>query len=77
MPLKDKLQGVHIDSGWLRDYHLTKGWKNANKKEAQMAFENLLFIINNYLKNGYKNILIDDLLYDKIVKLEKYSKIKN
>ena len=74
--LKDKFQGVHIDSGWLRDYHLNKGWKNANKKEEQMAFENLIFIIKNYLKNGYKNIIIDDLLYDKIVTLEKIFKSK-
>src|SRR3989344_3410658 len=36
-----------------------------------MAFENLAFIINNYLKHEYNNIIINDLLDEKVIKLAK------
>jgi predicted kinase len=69
--VKAKLENPWIDYGWLRNFHLNYGWKNANSKERAMTFENAIFIIKNYMKRGYKNIMIDDLQYDKAVKLTK------
>jgi hypothetical protein len=34
-----------------------------------MSFENLCFIIKNYVKNGYKNIIVNDLLEDMIIQV--------
>ena len=61
--LKEKLNGVPlIDFGRLREFHLKPNWSDANDNEEQMAFENLLFILQNYEKYGYKYIIVNDLL---------------
>ncbi len=60
--LKDKLNNPPmIDFGWIRGFHLDREWKNASKKEEQMSFESLMFILKNYVKYGYKNIIVNDL----------------
>ena len=60
--LKTKLKNPPmLDFGRIREFHLDKEWKNADKKEEQMSFENLVFILKNYVKHGYKNILVNDL----------------
>jgi adenylate kinase family enzyme len=59
--LQEKLDSPYIDFGWLRQFHLNKTWSNANEKEEQMSFENLVFILKNYIKNGYSNVIITDL----------------
>ena len=41
-----------IDFGILREPHLETDWSNQSKKEEQMAFENLVFMLKNYLKMG-------------------------
>tara|TARA_Y100000310_G_scaffold343023_2_gene448778 strand:+ start:521 stop:1018 length:498 start_codon:yes stop_codon:yes gene_type:complete len=64
-----KLSNVCIDFGNLREFHLDRYWKKANDKEELMAFQNLVFIIKNYLKNKYINIMVNDLKYDKVIKL--------
>src|SRR3989344_1124217 len=69
--LQAKFDAPLIDFGNLRIFHLDKSWKKANKREEEMAFENLVFILNNYIKNKYKNIIVTDLLYDKVVRLSK------
>lgn len=72
-----RLGNPRIDFGRLREFHLDRYWKKANNKEELMAFQNLVFIIKNYLKNKYANIMIDDLKYDKVIKLMKiFSKRK-
>jgi len=50
-----------IDFGWIREFHLNKSWSNANNKEEQMSFENLVYILKNYIKNGYPYIIVNDL----------------
>lgn len=50
-----------IDFGWIREFHLDRKWRNASKKEEQMSFENLTYILKNYIKCGYKNIIVNDL----------------
>ncbi len=58
-----------IDFGWIRQFHLDDEWSNANKKEEEMSFENLNFIVRNYLKYGYKNILLTDFTDERITKI--------
>jgi dephospho-CoA kinase len=76
--LKSKLDSPLIDLGWLREYHLDRLWKKANKREAKMSFENLIFILKNYKKYGYKEVIVNDLLDEmvrhlpRLLKYEKY-----
>lgn len=67
--LRDKLNSPYIDFGWLREFHLDREWKKANEKEEQMAFDNLVFMLKNYIKNDYKNVIVTDLLEKRIAQI--------
>ena len=58
--LKEKLASVEVEFSALRNFHLDSEWKKKSEKEEQMAFDNFLFIIRNYLSHGYKNIIVHD-----------------
>jgi len=59
--LQEKLESPSIDFGNLREFHLDREWKKASTEEEEMSFENLTFILKNYAKNGYRNVIINDL----------------
>lgn len=59
--LHETFQSVMIDFGTLREFHLDNWWTKQSEKEEQMAFENLVFILKNYIRNGYENIIVNDL----------------
>ena len=59
--LHETFQSVMIDFGTLREFHLDNLWTKQSEKEEQMAFENLVFILKNYIRNGYKNVIVNDL----------------
>lgn len=60
--LKEKLNNCPlIDFWWIREFHLDKNWSNVSEMEEQMSFENLLFILNNYIKYNYEYVIINDL----------------
>lgn len=61
-----------IDFGCLRVFHLDQKWSNVSADEEQMSFENLIFILKNYYRHGYKNVLINDLTDSKINQLPIY-----
>jgi len=50
-----------IDFGDLRNFHLDLFWKKESESEEQMSFENLIYILKNYIRNGYKNVIVNDL----------------
>lgn len=70
--LQKETKSPLIDFGDLRAWHLNFNWSNSGAEEEEMAFENLLFVLKNYLKNKYKNILVTDLKDDRIIKLANY-----
>ncbi len=76
--LKKKLMDPPmIDLGWIREFHLNKEWSNANKKEEQMSFEDLTFILKNYVRYGYKNVIVNDLQDFRVLQIPKlFSKYK-
>ncbi|MBI5390873.1 AAA family ATPase [Candidatus Woesearchaeota archaeon] len=47
-----------LDFDWFRGHHLDPLWKNANKQEETVAFQNLLLVVKNYLKHGFKSIIL-------------------
>ncbi len=60
-----------VDFGWIREFHLNKSWSNVNDKEEQMSFENLVFILKNYIKNEYPYIIVNDLLEKRVAEIPK------
>lgn len=67
--LQQETKSPLIDFGDLRAWHLNFDWSNANAEEEEMAFENLIFVLKNYLKHGYKNIIVTDLKDERAPKL--------
>jgi len=55
------LQSPMIDFGDLRNFHLDLFWKKESENEEQMSFENLIYILKNYIRNEYKNVIVNDL----------------
>ena len=52
---------AQIDFGKLREFHLERDWSNQSAAEEEIAFENLVFIVRNYLQRGYEHIIVEDL----------------
>jgi adenylate kinase family enzyme len=55
------LASPYVDFGYIREFHLDPEWKNQSPREEQMSFENLVYIIRNYISYGYTNIIVTDL----------------
>lgn len=68
--LENKLNSPYIRYDSLREIHLKQAWQNHNDKERKMTYENLVFILKNYIKNDYKNIIVDGPREYNIAKLE-------
>lgn len=60
------LGGPSIDFGKLREFHLKRDWSNQSLAEETMTFENLLSVIRNYVRHGYRNIVVDDLQDERV-----------
>lgn len=70
--LQKRLTGaIVVDFGWIRYFHLDQTWSNASDKELQMSFENLVFILKNYIKNEYPYVIVNDLRDDRVVELHR------
>jgi hypothetical protein len=55
------LASPYIDFGDIREFHLAQDWKTASPREEQMSFENLIYILRNYFRYGYENVIVTDL----------------
>lgn len=55
------LESPYIDFGDVRNFHLDQHWSNQSAPEEQMSFENLVYILKNYIRYGYKNVILNDL----------------
>lgn len=69
--LKEKTGSPYIDLGWIRQFHLRHDWSDADKIESKMAFENLVFILKNYIKYGYEQVIVSDLTDEMIQQIPK------
>lgn len=59
--LHERFASCLIDFGYLRQFHLNRSWSNASPLEEQMAFDNLVAILKNYARHGYKHVIVNDL----------------
>ncbi len=69
--LQTLLNAPYLEFSNLRQPHLDETWSNTSPEEEDMAFENLIFVVNNYLKHGYRPVIITDLLDARVGKLDK------
>jgi adenylate kinase len=75
--LKEKLDSPMITYGHIRGFHLNSSWSNMTSLDDEMTFENIRFIIGNYLKNNYRNIIINDFEDFRIKQISQiYSNLK-
>ncbi len=66
-----------IDFGCVREFHLNKLWTNATDEEEQMSFENLIFMLNNYIKREYSYVIVNDLRESRVLEIPKLFNQKN
>jgi chloramphenicol 3-O-phosphotransferase len=55
-----------VDFGRLRAFHLRPDWSDQSPAEELLTFENLIAILGNYARHGYRNVLVDDLRDERI-----------
>jgi len=67
--LQTRLRSPYIDFGDLRTFHLDPDWSNASDDEEGMSFDNLIFILKNYVTYGYHNVIVTDLRDNRIEQL--------
>lgn len=56
--IKEELGVPYLDYDWIRGYHLKKDWSNKSDLEKKMSLENLIFILKNYKKHNFKNVVV-------------------
>ncbi|MCL2363248.1 MAG: AAA family ATPase [Defluviitaleaceae bacterium] len=63
--LHEKLQTPWFEFGWIPEFqklnpHTSITWE----QETEISFENLVLVVKNYARHGFKNILITDINFD-------------
>jgi len=64
--LSRALGSPYLEFSLLRQPHLDATWSNASPDEHEMAWENLQFVVRNYLRHGYRNVLVTDLRDERV-----------
>ena len=67
--LKEKLHSVHIDFDWIRGFHLDPEWKDATPEEEEMSIQNMVYILQNYAKHHYMNVITSGFSEQQIEKV--------
>ena len=70
--LQDHLKTPCFEFGWIPEFQDKGDGKPIGYiEEEAIAFENLALVLKNYIKHGYKNIIVTDLEYERIEQLPK------
>lgn len=75
--LQTLLNAPYFEFSNLRQPHLNDAWSNTSPEEEEMAFENLIFVVNNYLNHGYRPVIITDLTDERVGKMDEAFKHLN
>lgn len=70
--LQKKLKSPCFEFDWIPEFRFNGRNEITYIEEECIAFENLVLVIKNYLKHGFKNIIITDLEDKRIVELDKH-----
>ncbi len=67
--LHAKLKSPLFEFGWIPEFRrLTPELELSYEEEEQLSFENLMLVTENYLRHGYKNIILTDLSDSRILR---------
>jgi len=63
--LHEKLRSPWFEFGWIPEFrnsnpHTEISWE----QETEISFENLVLVVKNYIKHGFRNIIITDINFD-------------
>lgn len=75
--LKEQLSSPYIELDWIRGFHLNHGWSDASQKDHDMAVENLLFMLKNYKKHEYHNVIVSGFTEEDMQKFMQELKDEN
>jgi len=67
--LHKKLRSPWFEFGWIPEFrNLNPHTEIAWEQETDISFENLVFVVKNYIRHGFKNIIITDINFDNQIK---------
>ena len=67
--LRAELASPFIEFSSLRQFHLDQEWKSQSAEEESMAFENLIYIVRNYVRHGWSKVIVTDLRDFRVVQI--------
>ncbi len=70
--LQKMLKSPCFEFGWIPEFRYKENQEIDYVEEEGIAFENLVLVIKNYLKHGFKNIIITDLEDKRIFEIDKH-----
>ena len=59
-----------FEFGWIPEYRNRPNGQIPYEEEEQISFENLVLVCKNYLKHGYRGIILTDLAEKRIAEIE-------
>ena len=72
--LQKKFSGPCFEFGWIPEFRKKGARTIPYQEEEGIAFENLVFVVKNYVKHGFDNIIITDLEDKRITTLHRQFK---
>lgn len=67
--LHEKFGTPMFEFGWIPEFQNTGSRTLSYTEEESLSFENLVLVVKNYAKHGFKNVIITDLNNDFITQL--------
>lgn len=63
--LHEKLRSPWFEFGWIPEFrNLNPHTEISFEQETEISFENLVLVVKNYIRHGFKNIIITDINFD-------------
>lgn len=69
--LHAETKGPLFEFGWIPEFRIKGNAEIPYEEEEALSFENLVLVLKNYLKHGFKNIVVTDLEDRRILELDK------
>jgi predicted kinase len=67
--LRARVAPVYMEFSSFRSPHLNARWSDKSPAEEAMAFENLESVVRNYVRHGYRNIVLTDFTDERLASL--------
>ena len=61
----EKLRSPWFEFGWIPEFRsLNPHTEISFEQETEISFENLILVVKNYIRHGFKNVIITDINFD-------------